>query len=280
MTETRHENLTLVIGGTGKTGRRVAQRLEARGVPVRIGTRSHPETPFDWDDESTWPPALEGAQAAYVTFQPDLAFPGAAEKIRVFAELAVAKGVRRLVLLSGRGEEGARDSEAQLKASGADWTVVRSAFFQQNYSEAFMLDSVLGGVIALPAGSVTEPFVNVDDVADVAVAALTEDGHVGQTYEVTGPRLLSFHQVAEEIAEAAGRNVVYVPVSSEDWVAAAIAEGVPAEEAHGLAALFAEVLDGRNAHLTDGVERALGRKPLDFSDYVRETAATGIWAAS
>jgi uncharacterized protein YbjT (DUF2867 family) len=274
----RNDDPILVIGGTGKTGRRVVERLEARAIPVRVGSRSHSETPFDWYDPSTWPAALDGVTTAYVSFHPDLAFPGAAEIIGAFAEQAVARGARRLVLLSGRGEDGAVHSEDQLKASGADWTVIRSTWFQQNFGEDWLLEPVLSGVIALPAGDVAEPFVDVEDIADVAVAALTEDGHVGETYEVTGPRLVTFADAAAELTAAIGRHVAYLPVTEDQWLAAAVAEGMPSEVAQGLAGVFAQVLDGRNAHLTDGVQRALGREPADFRDYVRRTAATGVWS--
>ena len=267
---------TLVLGGTGKTGRRVAQRLADRGLPVRIGSRSG--TPrFDWDDATTWEPALQDVTAVFVVYYPDLAFPGAAETIRAFAATAVASGARRLVLLSGRGEEEAEVSERAVKESGAEWTILRASWFAQNFSEHFLLEPVIGGVIALPAEDVPEPFVDVDDIADVAVAALTEDGHAGQLYELTGPRLLTFADAADAIAQATDRDIQYVSVSPAQYAAAAIEHGVPAEEAEPLAELFTRVLDGRNAHVTDGVRRALGREPRDFTDYARDTAATGVW---
>ena len=266
----------MVLGGTGKTGRRVAQRLAGRGLPIRIGSRSG--TPrFDWDDATTWEPALQDVTAVFVVYYPDLAFPGAAETIRAFARTAVASGARRLVLLSGRGEEEAEVSERAVQDSGADWTILRASWFAQNFSEHFLLEPVLGGVIALPAGDVAEPFVDVDDIADVAVAALTEDRHAGQLYELTGPRLLTFADAADEIAEATDRDIQYVSVSPAHYAATAIQHGVPAEEAEPLAEVFTRVLDGRNAHVTDGVRRALGREPRDFTDNARDTAATGVW---
>jgi uncharacterized protein YbjT (DUF2867 family) len=271
-----NERPVLVVGGTGKTGRRVAERLEARGVPVRIGSRSG-QPSFDWEAPDTWGPALDGVRAAYVTYYPDLAFPGVPEKIREFSRLAKERGVERLVLLSGRGEDGALASERELLASGVDSTIVRSSVFAQNFSEHFLLDPVLEGVIALPAGNVAEPFVDLDDLADVAVAALTEDGHAGQVYELTGPRLLTFNDVALELSKATGREIRYIPVSSEEYVAGAVEAGVPADLAEGLAGLFAEIFDGRNEQLTDGVERAIGRPAKDFSEYAQATAASGVW---
>ena len=271
------EKTTLVLGGTGKTGGRVAARLTARGLPVRIGSRSA-EPPFDWEDRATWAPALRGAAAAYISYYPDIAFPGAAETVGAFAELAVRSGVRRLVLVSGRGEEGAELGEQAVRASGADWTILRSTWFSQNFSESYLLDPVLAGELALPVGTVGEPFVDADDIADVAVAALTEDGHSGQLYELTGPRLLTFADAADEIAKAADREVRFVPISIEQYTAALVEQDVPADVVWLLTYLFTEVLDGRNAHLADGVQRALGREPRDFADYARAAAATGVWA--
>jgi uncharacterized protein YbjT (DUF2867 family) len=267
---------TLVLGGTGKTGRRVAKRLVARGVDVRVGSRSG-EPPFDWEDEGTWAPALGDVGSVYVSYYPDLAVPGAAEAVGSFAGLAVERGVGRLVLLSGRGEEEARRAERAVREAGAGWTILRCSFFSQNFSESFFREMVLGGEVALPAGDVPEPFVDADDIAEVAVAALTEDGHEGRLYELTGPRLLTFGEAVGEISRATGREIRYVPVSAEEFASALRQEGAPPEVTELLIYLFTEVLDGRNAYLTDGVRRALGREPRDFRDFVREAASTGVW---
>jgi uncharacterized protein YbjT (DUF2867 family) len=272
------EETTLVLGGTGKTGRRVVERLRARGLPVRVGSRSG-EPPFEWEDRSTWAPVLKGVGSAYVSHHLD-AVPGAAETVGSFADLAVKSGVPRLVLMSGRGEEEADRVEQAVRDSGAELTVLRSTWFAQNFSEEYWRDYVLGGEVALPAGDTPEPFVNVDDLADVAVAALTDDRHIGQVYELTGPRLLTFEEAVEEIAHAVGREIRYVPISIPEFAAAAAEQGVPGEFIGLLTYLFGEVLDGRNAHLADGVQRALGRKPKDFADFARDAAATGVWNPS
>jgi uncharacterized protein YbjT (DUF2867 family) len=267
----------LIVGGTGKTGRRVAERLAAKGMPVRIGSRSASPS-FDWENEATWPAALEGTAAAYITYYPDLAVPGATEKVGAFIQIALAKGVRRLVLLSGRGEPEAQRTEEFLKASGADWTILRCAWFSQNFSESYLVDSVLAGEVILPAGAVGEPFVDADDIADVAAAALTDEDHIGRLYELTGPRALTFAEAVGEIAAAAGRNIVFTHVSHETFEAMMLEQQLPADMVWLLKELFTVVVDGRNEHLTDGVQRALGRTPKDFSDYARQTAATGIWS--
>jgi uncharacterized protein YbjT (DUF2867 family) len=186
MTKTHDTQKTLVLGGTGKTGRRVVERLGALGVPTRVGSRSG-RPPFDWEDRSTWAPVLEGVGSAYISYYPDLAVPGAPETVGSFAELAVRSGVRRLVLLAGRGEPEAEEAENAVRASGADLTIVRSTWFAQNFSEDYIVDGVRSGEVALPARDVPEPFVDADDIADVAVAALTDDRHIGQVYELTGP---------------------------------------------------------------------------------------------
>ena len=270
-------NPTVVLGASGKTGRRVVERLRARGLPVRLGSRSaHP--PFDWNEPHTWAPALQGASAAYVSYFPDLAAPGAPEAVEGLAGVALEAGVERLVLLSGRGEEAAQRSEAALMRSGAAWTVVRASWFNQNFSEAHFREPLLAGELALPAGDVGEPFVDAHDIADVAVAALTEPGHEGEVYEVTGPRALSFAAAVEEIARASGRKLRYTRIGIDDFTAALAQDGVPDDEAALLRYLFTEVLDGRNAHVTDGVQRALGRPPRDFSQFAREAAASGAWS--
>ncbi len=245
---------TLVIGATGKTGRRVAERLTAAGLPVKAASRNG-ETRFEWNDQSTWAPALEGAGAAYITYFPDLAFPGAADTVEAFARLAVSKGTRRLVLLSGRGEEGARDAEIRIENSGADWTLVRCAFFNQNFSETFV-ESVRHGVLAMPGGDTTAPFLDAEDIADVVFEALIDDRHVGQLYELTGPRLMTLAEAAAELGAAMGREMQYMPITAAEYAASLGGHGLPAEIATPIAELINDVLDGRNSYLTDGVQAA------------------------
>ncbi|WP_410615164.1 NAD(P)H-binding protein [Amycolatopsis sp. lyj-109] len=266
----------LVVGGTGKTGRRVADRLRERGVGVRITSRRG-APPFDWSDRGTWAAVLAGVDAVYLTYYPDLVVPQAADDIRAFTELAVAAGVRHLVLLSGRGEEEAEACEGIVRAAGTGWTILRCSWFAQNFSEHFLLDAVRAGEIVLPAGTVTEPFVDVRDIADVAVKVLTEPGHTGELYELTGPRLLSFADAAAEIAAASGQDVRYVPVSAAEFATAAASQGVPEAEVGALTELFAHVLDGRNESVTSDVARVLGRPATDFADFARVAAATGVW---
>src|SRR4051812_31418858 len=269
------DNTTLVLGGTGKTGRRIVERLRALDVPVRVGSRS---LPFDWYDASTWDRALDDVSAVYVSFFPDLAVAGAPEIVGAFARLAAQRGVKRLVLLSGCGEPEAQRAERELIAAGTEWTVVRCSWFAQNFSEAFLAGFVEAGGSAPPAGGIPEPFVDVEDIAEVATAALTQDGHGGQVYELTGPRALRFDEAAAEIAAATGRDVRFVSVPADAFHARMLEAGVPDEEAELVSFLFREVLDGRNAEPQDGVQRALGRAPRDFGEYARVAAARGAWS--
>jgi uncharacterized protein YbjT (DUF2867 family) len=266
----------LVLGGTGKTGRRVAEQLTESGWPVRIGSRS--ATPsFDWEDPKTWKPALKGIESVYISYHPDLAIPGAVKTVGAFTKLAVENGVKKLVLLSGRGEKEAQDCEELIMKAGVEWTILRCSWFNQNFSEGYLVEPIQAGHVALLAGDVGEPFIDVDDIADVAVAALTEEGHANQLYELTGPRLITFKQAMAEISEVTGKPIVYEQVSAEQYKAMLTEYQVPEEFIWLVTYLFTEVLDGRNESLADGVQRALGRAPRDFSAYVKKTAATGVW---
>jgi len=267
---------TLILGGTGKTGRRVAERLQKLGRPVRIGSRSG-KPAFDWENQNTWLPGLQNVESVYVTYYPDLAFPGAADAVGSFAKLAVGSGVQRLVLLSGRGEEGARLGEQAVQESGAEWTIVRASWFCQNFSEGYLVDGVVSGEVPFPAGNVAEPFIDAEDIADIAAAALSGNKHVGQLYEVTGPRLLTFGDAVGEIGKASGREIRYVPVSAQQYESALLEQGLPADFVTPMMEMITTVLDGRNASVTDGVQRALGRPPRDFADFARDTAASGVW---
>lgn len=272
----RRDQLTLVLGSNGKTGSRVAQRLTANGIPVRYGSRSA-NPPFDWEHEETWVPAAQGVRAVYLTYFPDLAVPGAVQSVARFTRVLVGQGVERIVLLSGRGEPEAQAAEQVIRESGLEWTIVRASWFAQNFSENYLLEPVIDGEVVLPAGNVGEPFIDADDIAEVAAAALSEAGHAGQLYEVTGPRLLTFADAVAEISVATGRDIRYVQVSPEEYKHALEAIDIPQGFVWLLDYLFTTVLDGRNAYVADGVQRALGREPRDFRDYARRTAATGIW---
>lgn len=273
----------LVLGATGKIGRRVVAGLRRRGLEPTLGSRT-PGGPsarrFDWTVPSTWAPAVDGADAAFLSYAPDLAVPGAAEAVAELTTIAVAGGVRRIVLLSGRGEIEAERSEDAVRGIAEDWTIARSAWFAQNFSESFFLDSVLAGDLALPVDAVREPFVDADDVAEVAVAALLGQTEPNQLFEVTGPEMLTFAEAVAVISVASGRPLAFTSVPAQAYAQELRSAGLPDEVVDLIGYLFAEVLDGRNGHLSDGVQQALGRPPRSFADYARAAASTGVWDAA
>ncbi|GAA0540447.1 NmrA family NAD(P)-binding protein [Chitinophaga japonensis] len=275
-TKTSTGKTILVLGATGKTGSRIFKQLSDLGYPLRSGSRSaNPR--FEWLDDSTWAPALQGVHSVYISFQPDLAVPGAVDIVRSFTRAAADNGVQKLVLLSGRGEPEAQDAEQVVMRAGLDWTILRASWFNQNFSEGYLIAPLMAGHVALPAGEVGEPFIDADDIADVAVAALTNDQHNGQLYELTGPRLLTFREAVATISEITGRPVQYEQIPVDAFAAAMTEQEVPQEYVQLLTYLFSEVLDGRNEKPGDGVQRALGRAPIDFRDYARKAAAAGLW---
>jgi uncharacterized protein YbjT (DUF2867 family) len=262
-------NQYLVIGASGKTGRRVLQKLQNTGLHAR-GASRHGEVHFDWHDDSTWAPAINGVDAIYVTYYPDLAIPRAPEDISKFCALAKAKGVKHLTLLSGRGEPAAQDCENIVKQSGLRWTIIRASWFNQNFSEGMFRDFIISGQIALPVDSTTEPFIDIDDIAEVAFASLTDPKHDGQLYEVTGPELCNFADLSEKFTEQLGREITFQQINLETFRANLLAANVDEGAIEALVYLFTEVLDGRNEYLCDGVQRALGRDPKPFDDFIKD----------
>lgn len=262
----------LLIGGTGKTGRRLFDCLDVLGHTVRVASRST-EQAFVWEDETTWKPALEGMDAVYIAHH-DITDPAAGDQIARFSQTALSSGVRRQVFLSGRAADGFLTGvEGCMKANNADWTILRPAWFMQNFSEMFFFDAVLAGEIVLPVGNATEPFIDVEDVAAVAANVILHDRHIGQTYELTGPRLLGFAEAAGELTKATGREIVFRPITLNEFRASLLLHGLPEEYSE----TYSGIADGKLAFVTDDVERILGRPPRDFAEYARKTAATGIW---
>ncbi|HET6856361.1 MAG TPA: NAD(P)H-binding protein [Streptomyces sp.] len=274
------DKMILVTGGTGKTGRRVVRLLEERGVTARAASRTG-AVRFDWADRTTWESALQGVTDVYLV-APDLGGPQAARDIAAFARQAAGAGVRRAVLLSvpgngGLDHEHVLAAERALGDAGLEWTVLRLRWFFQNFSEDFLLDPVLSDEVRLPAGDGREAFVDAEDIAAVAVAALTEDGHTGQHYELTGPRLMTFADTIAEIAKATGRNIRYVPVDTQTYADEQRAQGVPEEWIHMLTSAYEPLRSGNLASFSNDVERVLGRPARDFSHYARDVAAQGTW---
>ncbi|MEL6811028.1 MAG: NAD(P)H-binding protein [Bacteroidota bacterium] len=272
------ENI-LVIGGTGKTGRRIVERLEGLGHNVRIGSRSA-QPSFHWHQPEDWSEALEGMEKVYITYQPDLAVPGALEAIERLVKEAKKASIKKLVLLSGKGEREAELCEQVVIHSGLAYTIVRASWFNQNFSENFMLEPILDGVVALPQAHVKIPFVDADDIADVAVKALLEDETDGEIYQLTGPRQLTFKEAVSEIAEATGRQIVFVPISVKEYGEGMRKANLPEDFIWLIEYLFTEVLGNpNNSEITNDIEKVLGKRATDFNDFVQRTSAAGIWNA-
>jgi len=276
-TNTSNHPTIAVIGGTGHTGRRVADRLRARGLDVRIGSRSGSPA-FYWESPETWAPVLNGCTAAYVAYTPDFTHSGAVETLAAFAKQARRSGLERLVFLSGRGEDDALRAEGVMRAAGVPTAVLRSSMFAQNFSEHFLHGAIFDGVIALPAGGVAEPFLDLEDLADVAERVLTAPVPSEETLDLTGPRLLTFAEAAAQISMVLGRPLIYQPVTLSEFVEGALDAGVPAEEVDALRLVFEQIFDSRNAYVTDTIERMLGRPAGDFAAYARRAAASGAWS--
>nr|WP_268957773.1 NAD(P)H-binding protein [Ruania zhangjianzhongii] len=269
----------LVLSGTGKTGSRIVDRLRGAGHEVRPASRR--STPrFDWDDRRTWPGVLEGVSTVY------LALPLTATPVAEFVDRAVASGVRRLVALSGRGADHWKngfgremlDLEHAVRTSGVQWSIVRASNFAQNFDEDVFYDLLVAGELALPVGGVPEPFIDVEDVADVAVTMLTSNDWVDRVVEVTGPEALTWDEAVATIARAAGREVRFTDIPPEEYPAVLRSQGVPAADVHALETMFAELRRGLLTEPTDGVHQVLSRRPGTFADYAVRTAAAGAWS--
>lgn len=278
-TMTTHANEILVLGATGKTGRRLVRTLRAAGKPVRAASRSG-EVLFDWSDQDTWQAALDGVSALY------LVAPEDPTPVEIFVKQAAAAGVGRFVALSARGIEqlpphsfqGMAAAERAVRDSGAEWTIIRPNNFNQNFDEDLWCAPLRAGRLALPIGPVPEPFIDAQDIADVAAALLTSDGHHGQVYELSGPRALTFGAAVATMAGAAGRAIRYVELTPSEYRAELLAEGASEAVAAELDVLFAAMRTGHYAEPVDGVQRVLGREPVDFDDYATSAAAAGAWS--
>ncbi len=267
---------TLIIGKNGKTGRRVDNLMQNAGHITQAVSRSTTLS-FDWLKPEGWPKAMAGCDSAYVCFQPDLAVPFAKAAITEFIKQAKLAGIQHIVLLSGRGEEGAQQAEQIVVSSGLKWNVVRASWFAQNFSEGFLIDGILNNQVALPAGDIPEPFIDTDDIADVVFACLTKPELANQLFEVTGPEVLTFRDCVEIIADVSQRPIEFTPISAEQFLQSLKQQNMPEEVLWLMNELFTVVMDGRNSQVINGVEKALGRPATSFREYALKTAASGVW---
>jgi uncharacterized protein YbjT (DUF2867 family) len=265
-----HIENVLIIGATGKTGSKVYDLLSnvLPSSQIKAASRSS-EIEFDWTQLDTWLPALQGVSHVYLTYFPDLAAPTSEAHISRFCTLAKSLGVKHVTLLSGRGELAAQTCEDILINSGLSWTIIRASWFNQNFSDGFFKTFIDAGHIHLPVDSVREPFIDVNDIAEIGAQSILDTKHKNKLYEVTGPELLTLRDVAEKFSHVLGRAINFKTISEKEFSLTMSAAQVPQGIIELLNFLFTEVLDGRNEHLTNGVEEALGRKPTSFSEFIR-----------
>ena len=270
----------LIIGGTGKTGRRVVEQLQKKGIQPRIGSRQ--ATPsFDWDDKNTWIESLKGIEKMYITYYPDLAVPGAKEAIESLTYLAKELGVKKIVLLSGKGEVEAEACETIVKNSGVDYTIVRASWFNQNWSESFFLDPILSEEVALPMSNVLIPFVDANDIAEVAATVLLDNDYNGKTIEVTGPELITFKDIIHTISTVTNRNLTFHEITLEQYIESMRQMQLPEDVIWLIEYLFSNVLTNpNNQKISNDIEQVLGRKARTFLEYARETAETEVWSTA
>lgn len=267
----------LIIGGTGKTGRRIVDQLKSKGFEPRIGSRSASPS-FDWSNKDSWVSSLEGIERLYISYYPDLAVPGAKDAIRSLTYLAKEMGVKKIVLLSGKGEAEAEACEQIVMQSGVDYTIVRASWFNQNWSESFFLGSILSNEVALPMSEVLIPFVDANDIAEVATTVLLDNTYNGQIVEVTGPELITFKDAVDIISKVSNRRLEFYAISLEQYIDGMKQLQVPDDVVWLIEYLFSHVLTNPdNQTISNDVNRILGRPAKSFLQYAEETADTGIW---
>jgi uncharacterized protein YbjT (DUF2867 family) len=266
----------LVLGATGKTGSRVAGRLSMHGASVRTAARSGADVHFDWDNQATWEEALRGATGLYLV-SPILRIDFAG-LVGQFLDQAEQAGVRHVTYLSAYGMEFApaevalRAVELDLAARGSlTSTVIRPTWFMEDFSETFL--QPVNDEIVVPAGDGTEAFVSAEDIAAVAAVTLTEpEKHAGHAYAPTGPQALTMAEAAAMISAAAGRTITYRDADREQWIAAMISTGVPAEYAQVLRPLTATLASGNGARPNSDVLDVTGTAPVTFAEFAAKTA--------
>jgi uncharacterized protein YbjT (DUF2867 family) len=281
--------MILITGATGTTGREVVaelRRLGARQVRALVRDRARAdfirEAGFetvagDFARPETLGAALEGVGRALLLTPPT---PDTVSHHHDFIIAAAAAGVRHVVKLSAFGADADAPegfgrwhgrSENLLKTSGLKWTILRPNFFMQNLlGQARQIAAT--GNIHQPLGDARASFIDARDIAAVAARALTEDGHEGQTYTLTGPEALSYEEVAAKLSEATGRRITYVPVTPEQFRDGALAAGLPGWLVSALERLNELFASGQAAEVTDAVRRVGRTEPTTFGQFARDHA--------
>ena len=279
--EFKHDNYDTVLltSGFGKTGRAIAERLSVQGLGFCAASRTTP-TKFDWKDKATWPTALKGKKSVYLCFAPDIVLPGSRQCISDFIKTAEQYDCEKLVLLSCRGVEEAEACETIVHQSNLETTVVRSSWFFQNFLEDDFARMITEGALTLPSADIEEPYIDVEDVADVIVKVLTEAGHTGKTYEITGSQSLSFRQMAKEMSDAFGRTIQLCDTPHRKFVFDLAGSSAPSEVIWLFDFLFDYILDGRNSRPTNRFFGLMGRHPRSIQEFLASVAAEKFTSAA
>lgn len=267
--------MLFVMGASGRVGGALVRALDGR-LPLRRAGRGPGEVPFDLLDPATFDATLDGVTSVFLMRPPQIA-SGAA--FRPFLDACAARGIARMAVLSVKGAETNRvlphhGMEQEVMRRGFDWTMLRPSDFMQNLETVHRDDIRKRGRIAVPAGKGASAFIDVEDVGAVAAKVLTEDGHGGIVYTLTGPEALTFAQVARIMSEVLGRPITYAPPWIAQFIARRRAEGTPLGMALVMTALYSVQRFGGAAEVTDDVPRLLGRPAGGLHSYVaRQRAA-------
>jgi uncharacterized protein YbjT (DUF2867 family) len=263
----------LILGGTGKVGRRLARVLDQDGHTTRPVGRSTTPIRFDWNSPATWEAATAGADGIFIVG------PGSATdwSPQLSKLLDTASTVNHAVLLSARGVEFRPDgnvarAERALREGPIPWTILRPTHFAQNFTEA-MFTPVDGRIIA-PVGGSAQPFVDVQDIAEAAGRLLATGAGKGETIELSGPRAITFDEAARILAESTSRSVEFQDQDDEEHAAQLRSAGTPEEYIRWRLAMLGGIRRGEDAYLSEGVPRILGRPATDFTTWASREAAT------
>jgi uncharacterized protein YbjT (DUF2867 family) len=283
--------LVLVTGATGNVGRQVVRALTERGVPWRGAAQSAEAArrtlgdganvvALDFNDRSTWGPALSGCGGLFLLRPPAIA--NTKETLNPFIDAARAAGVGPIVFLSVAGAGAnplvphhAVEQHLQTEASG--WTLLRPGFFVQNCQDAYLRDLREDDRLYVPAGDGLVTFVDLYDVAEVAALAFIDPAaHSGQAYTLTGPEALGFETLAAQLSSVLGRPIRYEPASILGYLGHLRERGLPWAQAGVQTILHVGLRFGQAATVDPTLERLLGRPGRSTTTYLEENAA--LWA--
>jgi uncharacterized protein YbjT (DUF2867 family) len=274
----------LVIGASSKVGTALVELLSEAGEGVKAASRTElsglgsnaEHVTFDYDNSGTWDGALEGVDRVFLMARPmDIE---ADQVVNPFVDKAVAAGVRRIVIMTALGVDASDDiplrkAELHLQSKSVEHVILRPTWFDQNFSAGFIGDSIrTAGGFYLPAEDAKVGFIDARDIAAVAVKALTEDGHAGKAYPLTGGQALTHTDAASIISDAAGKEITYTSVPEDDARKGMLEQGWPEPAVDYMLMLFSSIRAGAASNTTDTVQQVLGRAPISFEQFAQDNA--------